>query len=264
MRTYTVTEPFLDLKCRLAESPFWEREDNVLRFVDMENSLVYRVNLERGPSSLQKHSYESPICVTAGLASSSDSFIFGGKYGIGVGKKDSSETRMIQPFWTDEENNDGKDKRMRANDGAVDSKGRFWVNTMCDPQVTSSAPEGALFRLDSDGSFHRLLTGLTLPNGMSWSRDNKTMYIADTSESSIFAYDFDEESGAISNKRVFFKVEDEGAGPDGHAQDEDGNLWVAVWGAWKVVIVSPEGMILGEVRLPTRCITVRLGLVGCT
>jgi sugar lactone lactonase YvrE len=54
-------QPFLDLKCRLAESPFWEKKDNVLRFVDMENSFVYRVNLNEGPSSLQKLSYEDPV-----------------------------------------------------------------------------------------------------------------------------------------------------------------------------------------------------------
>lgn len=31
---------------------------------------------------------------------------------------------------------------MRANDGAVDSKGRFWVSAVCDPEVTPFAPEG--------------------------------------------------------------------------------------------------------------------------
>ncbi|KAI9151757.1 L-xylo-3-hexulose reductase [Paramyrothecium foliicola] len=256
MQTYTVTEPFLDLKCRLAESPFWETKDNVLRFVDIENSLVYRVSLDKGPSSLQKLSYDDPVCVTADLQSTDDGFIFGGKYGIGLGKKESNDVRILQRYWSDDEDKDDKPKRMRANDGAVDSRGRFWVNTICDPQVTSSSgPEGALFRLDLDGSFHRVLSGLTAPNGMSWSKDNKIMYIADTSESSIFAYDFDEDSGALSNKRLFFKVEEEGAGPDGHTQDEHGNLWVAIWGGWRVVRVSPEGKVTGEIRLPTRCIT---------
>lgn len=80
--------------------------------------------------------------VTAELAGSDDSFLFGGKHGIGVGKKSSNEYRYIQRFWNEQEVKDGKDKNMRANDGAVDSKGRFWVNTICDPEVTEIAPVG--------------------------------------------------------------------------------------------------------------------------
>lgn len=38
----------------------------------------------------------------------------------------------------------GKEKRMRGNDGAVDSKGRFWVGTMNDPLVVDEpGSEGA-------------------------------------------------------------------------------------------------------------------------
>ena len=182
--------------------------------------------------------------------------------------------RLIQPFWTNEETQSGKAERMRANDGAVDSKGRFWASAVCDPLVTSFTPDGerdlnpqwrkrannkllptaaVLFRLDTDGQFHRVITGATIPNGLSWSMDNKTMYWTDTDRGAIYAYDFDE-SGNISNKRVFFQPKD--GGPDGHAQDEHGNLWVALWGAWKVVRVSPDGEVTAEVRVPTRCPTV--------
>lgn len=80
--------------------------------------------------------------VTADLASSDDSFIFGGKYGIGISKKDGNETRFLQSYWSEDEKKDGKPEKMRANDGIVDSKGRFWVSTMCDPGVTEFAPEG--------------------------------------------------------------------------------------------------------------------------
>lgn len=85
-----------------------------------------------------------PFRVTAELESSDDSFIFGGKRGIGIGKKNSNETRLVRPYWTDEEISAGKGDRMRTNDGAVDSKGRFWVNAVNDPEVTSFGPEGTL------------------------------------------------------------------------------------------------------------------------
>lgn len=115
---------------------------------------------------------------------------------------------------------------------------------------------GILFRLDTDDQFHRVISNVTIPNGLSFSNDGRTLYFTDTADSCIYAYDYDEATGDISNKREFFRVAEEGAGPDGHAQDEEGNLWVAVWGAWKVVRVSPKGEVTAEIKLPTRCITV--------
>ncbi|CAM1501034.1 Fc.00g101960.m01.CDS01 [Cosmosporella sp. VM-42] len=255
MQTFTVKEPYLNLNCGLAESPFWEREENVLRFVDIVKKKVYRVKLNQEPAILEVQNYERPICVTADLVSSDDHFIFGGKDGVGIGHKTSGETEIIQRFWNSEEMQDEKAHRMRANDGIVDSKGRFWVNTLCDPEVTAPAPEGVLFRFDPDGELHRMISGVTIPNGMSWSKDDTKFYFTDTSDSSIYEYDYDAETGDISKQRVFYHFEEEGIGPDGHTQDADGNLWVAVWGSWKAVRISPEGQITAEINLPTRCVT---------
>lgn len=101
-----------------------------------------------------------------------------------------------------------------------------------------------------------MITGATIPNGMSWSKDDKTLYYTDTQDKCIYAYDYDSEAGNISNKRIFYRAQEEGTGPDGHTQDADGNLWVALWGAWKVVRVSPEGKVTAEIHVPTRCPTV--------
>lgn len=63
--------------------------------------------------------------------------------GVGIAKKNSGHTRLIRKFWSDEEEKDGKHDRMRANDGAVDSKGRLWVSALCDPITTKPTPDGA-------------------------------------------------------------------------------------------------------------------------
>ena len=128
--------------------------------------------------------------------------------------------------------------------------------------IKTNVSQGVLFRYDPNGDLHRIITGATIPNGMSWSEDDKTFYYTDTQDSSIYAFDYDSVTGKISNKRVFFKVEEEGAGPDGHTQDVEGNLWVAIWGAWKVVRVSPQGKVTAEIHVPTRCPTVSLPLVA--
>jgi sugar lactone lactonase YvrE len=112
-----------------------------------------------------------------------------------------------------------------------------------------------VFRLDPDLSLHRMIEKATVPNGTSWSPDGKTMYIVDSPTKNVYAYDYDIDSGSISNRRVFFHVEDEAGVPDGHAIDAEGCIWQAIFGCGKVVRISPDGKILAEVKLPTRCVT---------
>jgi len=161
---------------------------------------------------------------------------------------------------------------MRGNDGVVDPQGRYWVGTMNDPKVTEPKEEGekpvrsrvyialmgnlgVLFRLDPDLTLHRMIEGVTIPNGTSWSLDGKTMYFADSPTKNIWAYDFDGSTGNISNKRVFFHVEEEDGVPDGHVMDQEGYIWQAIFGCGKVVRISPEGKVVAEISLPTRCIS---------
>jgi sugar lactone lactonase YvrE len=75
--------------------------------------------------------------LTANHASSNDVFVFGGKHGVGVAQKNSGEYHYIQRWWTPEEEAQGKTAQFRANDGAVDSRGRLWAGTMNDPLTAS-------------------------------------------------------------------------------------------------------------------------------
>lgn len=103
-----------------------------------------------------------------------------------------------------------------------------------------------------------MLENVTIPNGISWSLDDRVFYFTDSAARTVFAYDYDSLTGSITNRRPFFEVpEEDGGTPDGHAQDIEGNLWVAIWGGWKVVRVNWQGQVTAAVRIPTRCVTVR-------
>ena len=70
---------------------------------------------------------------------------------------------------------------MRFNDGVVDHEGRYWAGTMDDPKVKEPpTDEGVLFRLDPDMSLHRMIENVSIPNGICFSPDEKTMYFIDS------------------------------------------------------------------------------------
>jgi sugar lactone lactonase YvrE len=63
-------------------------------------------------------------------------------YGYGICNRETGEYRWIKKVWSEEEVKGNKPERMRGNDGAVDSQGRFWVGFMNDPLVAEVKDEG--------------------------------------------------------------------------------------------------------------------------
>jgi sugar lactone lactonase YvrE len=80
------------------------------------------------------------------------------------------------------------------------------------------------------------------------------MYYTHSSARQIFALDYDMVSGAVSNQRIFYQHPTSGE-PDGFRIDVDGNMWTAVYGESRVLKISPDGKVVGQVSLPTRNIT---------
>lgn len=143
---------------------------------------------------------------------------------------------------------------MRSNDGAVDSAGRFWVEAFVDPEIEDPTDEGTLFRLDPDGSLQTMYEKIVIPNGITWNSTDDVMHLTDTTVGKIWSFTYDRKSGDITNKQLLYQHEGPG-NPDGHTIDVDGNLWQALYGGSKVLRISPEGKVTGEVHLPTRNVT---------
>lgn len=136
----------------------------------------------------------------------------------------------------------------RFNDGAVDRQGRFWAGTM----TIEDGETSSLYRLDQDLTVRTLETGITISNGMGWSPDNRVMYFTDSARRRINAYDFDPETGSITNKRILIQTPEGEGEPDGLTVDADGFLWSARWDAWKVCRYTPEGALDREVPVPVQ------------
>jgi sugar lactone lactonase YvrE len=135
----------------------------------------------------------------------------------------------------------------RMNDGACDPQGRFWAGSLADGFRPGA---GALYRLDWDGNVECMLRDLTISNGLGWSPDGSTMYLADSGPRIVHAFQFDAESGTISDGRVLISLTEDIGTPDGLTVDSDGDLWVAIYGGGRVQRYSPDGALRQELMLP--------------
>ena len=88
-----------------------------------------------------------------------------------------------------------------------------------------------------------VLDGVGVSNGLGWSPDERTMYFIDTATEEIRSYPFDLQSGRVGEPSTLAVIE-KGAGfPDGMCTDNEGCLWVALWGGGCVRRYAPDGRL---------------------
>lgn len=108
-----------------------------------------------------------------------------------------------------------------------------------------------VYRVDTAGKVTLLEDGITFPNGIAFSPDEKTLYVAvsDPKHTVLEAFDV-KDDGTLANRRIFFDAEPlrqqgrKGA-CDGLKVDVKGNVWAT--GPGGVLILSPAGKHLGTV-----------------
>jgi len=136
----------------------------------------------------------------------------------------------------------------RCNDGKADSEGRIWIGTM---NLNIKTGAGSLYCLEKGKSLRKVLTGLTIPNGLTWSADNKTFYYIDTTKHTIDRYHYNSETGEIKYAGVAIHIPSGTGGADGMTIDSEGNLWVAQWGGYGVYCYNPNtGEMISKIEIP--------------
>ena len=131
------------------------------------------------------------------------------------------------------------------NDAKCDALGRFWAGS-CEKNFAKGM--GALHVLSGSGPSEIAADGFGLPNGIGWTQDNKTMYFVDSAAYQVYSTEFDLASAQIGK---FELLADVNFGfPDGLAVDVDDCIWLAVWGGFKVIRISPRGDVIAEIDMP--------------
>ncbi len=229
----------------LGEGAFWDVERQRLWWVDVP--MPSKICMFE-PASGAVETYELPQMATSLRAKRDGSGLIVATHS-GVGSFDYATgtlAHLIDP-------EPGRPYN-RSNDGGTDARGRFWFGTMQNNFAPDGSPiaiveaSGTLFRLDPDMTLTQHDHGIRIANTVCWSPDNRTMYFCDTASDVISAYDYDIDSGTISNKRAFASF-DRGV-PDGSTVDADGCLWNARWDGSCVVRFTPKGEVDMVVEVP--------------
>ena len=137
----------------------------------------------------------------------------------------------------------------RLNDGKCDRAGRYWCGSMDAALKNATA---ALYRLDADFSCHRMDEGFTVSNGIAFSPDDKVMYFSDSRADTVYAYDFDLDSGALENRRVFISTKEIAGRVDGATVDTEGFYWCAHIHGGEIARYDPDGRLERTIPLPVR------------
>jgi sugar lactone lactonase YvrE len=133
------------------------------------------------------------------------------------------------------------DRFNQPNDIIINAKDQLFAS---DPNWKEGT--GQLWRIDAGGKLTLLADGMGTTNGLALSPDEKTLYVNESVQRKIWAFDVDA-AGNISGKRLFAEFQDFGF--DGMACDSKGNLFVTRHGKGVIAILSPQGSLQREVRL---------------
>jgi sugar lactone lactonase YvrE len=227
MGQYHATQ-VLDIKAELGESPLWCVEDQCLYWLDIVASTINRFDPRLGTNAVWSLP-SVPGCFAfrenGGAVVAAQDGIYDLDFATGAIKRVCAAAH--------------DPATLRFNDGKTDRQGRLWAGTVGADMGADNAGS-AYYRFDGR-SIDKVLAPVGMANGTAFSPDGKTMYRVQTTDSQIFAHDYDPVTGTPSRQRVFAVVEHDLGMPDGATVDTEGGYWVAL-------TARPEGGKAGIAR----------------
>lgn len=123
------------------------------------------------------------------------------------------------------------------NDLAFDPREQL-VFTCPGPRLDSD--EGYICVYTSEKKLYKIAEHFFYPNGLAFTRNGSRLIVAETGKQQLWIGDWDGEQASWTNRRVFAQTGGK-IGPDGMAFDEEGYLYVAIYGSGHIRVFDPEG-----------------------
>jgi len=230
-------ELLCDIKNILGEGPYYDYRNGNISFIDIVGKKLFILDKNK---ELKEVLFKEKIGAAIPIKDSNSFLVFG-------------ETKVF--LYQNDEIKEYKDissivsKGMRCNDAKADRKGRIWFSTMVDDGI--SKPHGGLYTIIDDKIM--CMQETKLGNGLAWNKDNTKFYFSDSIEHKVFIYDYDINTGLISNRKVLAEID---GIPDGMTIDDNDNLFIAIWGGNRIEVRdSISGKILDIINIPTKLVT---------
>jgi sugar lactone lactonase YvrE len=232
---------------RVGESPAWSVAEQALYWVDIEGKHIHRFDWAtqiqttwNTPERVGCIALTDRFGAAGGVVAAMETGVFAVQFKAAPEVDVSLLAGITHP-----------QANMRFNDGRCDSRGRFWVSTMC-MDMSLAAQVGSVFCLDEAGLGEAKIDGLITPNGMAFSPDCRTYYLSDSHPTvqKIWAFDFDADTAGLSNGREFVDMMPLPGRPDGAAVDAEGHYWICGNDAGQIHRFNPKGELVSSVSVP--------------
>uniref|UniRef100_V5GXT7 Regucalcin n=1 Tax=Anoplophora glabripennis TaxID=217634 RepID=V5GXT7_ANOGL len=223
--------------CVFGEGPHWDEETQSLYFVDVMDKSICRYVPDT--KKVTKANVGAMVSIIIPVKGEKDTFLIGRERELLIitwdGKSDKVSVLKKLKIESDLGTN--------FNDGKCDSKGRLWIGTVgkWSEDGTVEEERGSLYTIEKD-KITKVADKITMSNGLDFNPALKKMFYIDSHKGTIDEFDFDIEQGTITNRRPVFTLSrhDIPGLLDGMTIDSDGNLWVAICNAGKVIKVDPR------------------------
>ena len=229
----------LPAAAQLGECPVWSPDEARLYWIDIDGRAIHRFDPATGLDE-QRPAPGRPGSLALTATPGQLLVALEGRLGF---------LDWASEVWRDGVSLEPEGVGNRLNDGRCDPAGRFWVGSMFDPASARKAT-GLLHRVEADGTKVTVRSGIGVSNGLAFSPDGRTMFFADTHQDTVWAYDYDVDTGDATNERVFLDFGPLPGHPDGACVDEAGCYWVACVMGGMVLRVTPAGAVDRRIRVP--------------
>jgi sugar lactone lactonase YvrE len=228
--------------CLGGENPLWDDAVQALYYIDNSGKWIHR----HDPASGRNRSWEMPDVITTFALRAGGGAVVTLRSGIHLL---DLETGALEPLHRLPD-----PPPFVYNDGTVDPRGRFLIGA-CTTHFDDPRPDGGLYRLDPDHGLHRIDDDIHFSNGTCFAPDGRTFYFADSHRKIMYAYDYDPETGAATNRRPFAETTALGGLPDGSTVDTEGRVWIAIYGGGKIAAYRPDGALERTIDMPVKLVS---------
>jgi len=232
-------ELFYQIDAIIGEGAYWDWRTSELLMVDITGGRV--IKLSPSGDLIKEYQLGNKVGAVIGVENSPN-YLLVEQRGLTMMAPSGARTELLMLLEANEQK--------RFNDAKADPAGRLWAGVM---GMDQRPGVGALYSYQAGGLMHQMITDLTVPNGLDWTIDNKTMYFIDSPTRTVGVYDFNLETAEISLRNSFSMPIS--GNPDGMTLDAEDNLWIALWDGSAVIQLSPEGKLMQQIDLPVSRVT---------